>query len=233
MANPLDVEQSAPLRRRLATPNNDDFGGSRRLKFPEPPPGLPARHPLNILKRSSIIGGTLYVLHGECVATPEFSLSALVIVSTCFVHRSCFSYLNNCHFSNAIIPFVRKTEFKVFHNILHSPLVSHEWFKIGIATTIALLAVKAYVELYEGKLKDKKVEYENFKTATHWTIFLILVSWISFHMALSPVYGTFKTWLIMVGIGYGVLIQVALFIPVWGQNAISFILLTFFLQIYK
>ena len=134
---------------------------------------------------------------------------------------------------NAIIPYDRKTELKVFHNILHSPLVSHEWFKIGIATTIALLAVKAYVELYEGKLKDKKVEYENFKTATHWTIFLILMSWFSFHMALSPVYGTFKTWLIMVGIGYGVLIQVALFIPVWGQNAISFILLTFFLQVYK
>lgn len=126
-----------------------------------------------------------------------------------------------------------QSDLKVFHNILHSPLVSHEWFKIGIATTIALLAVKAYVELYEGKMKDKKVEYENFKSATHWTILLILMSWISFHMALSPVYGTFKTLLIMIGVGFGVLIQAALFIPVWGQTALSFILLTFFLQTYK
>ncbi|KAL3806999.1 hypothetical protein ACHAXA_000944 [Cyclostephanos tholiformis] len=187
MANPLDVEQSAPLRRRLAAPNNNDLGDSQRLKFPEPSPGLPARHPLNILKRSAIMGGTLYVLH----------------------------------------------ELKLFHNILHSPSVSHGWFKIGIASTIALLAVKAHVELYEGKLKDKKVEYENFKSATHWAILLIFMSWTSFHMALSPVYGTFKTWLIMCGFGYGILIQGALFIPVWGQNAISFIVLTFFLQTYK
>ena len=116
---------------------------------------------------------------------------------------------------------------------MHHPKINHEWFKIGIATTIALLAVKAYVELYEGKMKDKKVEYENFKSATHWTILLILMSWISFHMALSPVYGTFKTLLIMIGVGFGVLIQAALFIPVWGQNGLSFILLTFFLQTYK
>jgi hypothetical protein len=125
------------------------------------------------------------------------------------------------------------TELNVFHNILHSPSVSHEWFKLGIATTILLLAIKAYVELYEGKLRDKKVEYENFRSATHWVILLLLMSWISFHKSLSPVYGTFKTWLIMCGFGWGILIQGALFIPVWGQNAISFVLLTFFLQTYK
>ena len=77
MANPLDVEQSAPLRRRLATPSSNEIGGSRRLNLPEPPPELPARHPLNILKRSAIMGGTLYILHGECVETPERPQSAL------------------------------------------------------------------------------------------------------------------------------------------------------------
>ena len=95
------------------------------------------------------------------------------------------------------------------------------------------MAIKAYVELYEGKKKQKKVEYKHFKTVTHWTILLIVVSWISFHMALSPVYGGIKTWLIMVAFGYGVLIQSALMIPVWGQNVLSFVVMTFFLQQYK
>jgi hypothetical protein len=124
-------------------------------------------------------------------------------------------------------------DFKVFHNILHSPKVSHEWFKIGLATSIAIMALKAYVELYEGKTRNKKVEYQNFKTATHLTIILIMISWVSFHMALSPVYGGFKTWVIMIGFSYGVLIQSALFIPVWGQNLISVVLMTVFLQQYK
>lgn len=59
------------------------------------------------------------------------------------------------------------------------------------------MLLKAYVELVEGKRNKKKVEYDNFKTVTHLTIFLILVAWISFHLSLSPVYGTFKTWVIM------------------------------------
>ena len=116
---------------------------------------------------------------------------------------------------------------------MHSPDVNHELFKVGLATSIAILALKGYVELYEGKKRNKKVEYDNFKSATHWTILLILIAWISFHMALSPVYGTIKTWLIMVAFGFGVLIQSALMIPVWGQNIISVVLMTYFLQIYK
>ena len=96
MANPIDVEQSAPLRRRLATPNNDNIGSSKRLKYPEPPPGLPARHPLNILKRSAIIGGTMYILHGECVAIPG--------MRTCFDPHS-FIFPIAIVITNAIIPF--------------------------------------------------------------------------------------------------------------------------------
>ena len=60
---PLDVEQSAPiLRRRLANDEND-ASSQQRVRpsdlLPNPPPGLPARHPLNVMKRSSIIGGTV------------------------------------------------------------------------------------------------------------------------------------------------------------------------------
>jgi len=124
-------------------------------------------------------------------------------------------------------------DFNVYHNLLHHPKINHEWFKVGLASSIAILGLKGYVELYQGKKHNKAVEYENFKSATHWTIFLILVSWISFHMALSPVYGLVKTWLIMIGFGYGVLIQSALMIPVWGQNILAFVLMTFFLQMYQ
>mmetsp|Transcript_1437 Transcript_1437/g.3056 ORF Transcript_1437/g.3056 Transcript_1437/m.3056 type:complete len:170 (-) Transcript_1437:2215-2724(-) len=124
-------------------------------------------------------------------------------------------------------------DFEVFHNLLHNPDVSHDWFKFGLATSIAVMAIKAYVELYEGKKKKKSVDYKNFKSVTHWTLLLIIASWISFHMAICPVYGFFKTWLIMVGFGYGILIQSALMIPVWGQNFISVVLMTFFLQQYK
>ncbi|KAL9191021.1 hypothetical protein ACHAXT_000727 [Thalassiosira profunda] len=183
----LDVEESAPLRRRLANPAPPSENGASMPSIPTPPPGLPASHPLQILKRSAIIGGTLYAMY----------------------------------------------DFNVFHNILHSPDVSHEWFKVGLAASIATMLLKGYVELYQGKKRGKKVEYDNFRSATHWTIFLLLTSWISFHMALSPVYGTFKTLVIMIGFGFGVLIQSALLIPVWGQNILSIALMTFFLQMYK
>jgi hypothetical protein len=103
-------------------------------------------------------------------------------------------------------------DFKVFHNILHSPDINHELFKVGLATSIAIMLLKGYVELYAGKTQKRKVEYDNFKSATHWTIVLILISWISFHLSLSPVYGTFKTWLIMIGFGYGILLQSALLV---------------------
>ena len=95
------------------------------------------------------------------------------------------------------------------------------------------MLIKAYLELYQGKKKKKKVEYENFRTATHASIVLILIAWISFHKSLSPLYGGFKTLLIMIGFGMGVLLQAALMIPVVAQNVLSIIILTFFLQQYK
>ena len=102
-----------------------------------------------------------------------------------------------------------------------------------MASSVAIMAIKAYVELYQGKKKKKQVEYENFRTATHATIVLILVAWISFHKSLSPLYGGFKTMLIMIGFGFGVLLQSALMIPVWGPNFLSVVILTFFLQQYN
>jgi hypothetical protein len=57
----LDLEQSAPLRRR--GPRNESQENITML--PPPPPGLPARHPLQLMKRTAFICGTLYALHGK------------------------------------------------------------------------------------------------------------------------------------------------------------------------
>ena len=57
----LDLEQSAPLRRRGPRPEGNDA----TPMIPSPPPGLPARHPLNLMKRTAIIGGTVYAMHGK------------------------------------------------------------------------------------------------------------------------------------------------------------------------
>ena len=121
----------------------------------------------------------------------------------------------------------------VFDKIMHSPEVSHTWFKLGLASSVAVMMIKGWVELVEGKKRKRKICYDNFRQATHWTILLIMVAWMSFHLSLSPVYGHFKTWLIMVGFGWGVLVQSSLMIPVYGQNIISIVLLTVFLQQYK
>jgi hypothetical protein len=56
----LDLEQSAPLRRRGLREGNDAMS-----MIPPPPPGLAARHPLQLMKRTAIIGGTLYAMQSK------------------------------------------------------------------------------------------------------------------------------------------------------------------------
>ena len=123
-------------------------------------------------------------------------------------------------------------EFGVYHAILRSPDVSHEWFKIGLGASIAMLIIKSYVELYEGKTKKRRVNYENYRQVTHAVILLILLASVSFHAALWPHYGGFKTILIMIMFGYGVLLQAALLVPTWVQNLVGAALMTFFIQQY-
>jgi hypothetical protein len=188
------------------------------------PTTLPARHPFNIIKRCIIMGLSIYGLHW----------------------------------------------LEVYHTILHSPLVRHEWFKVGLASSVgtckrqkqidamlenslqkrvivvlliltivpvrsicctAILAIKAYVEMYAGKIQGKTVKYENFRSSTHAVIFLILLSSFSFHVALWPAYGGL-TLLIMAIFGFGILIQFALLVPTYVQNLVGAILMTFFIQEY-
>ena len=79
--------------------------------------------------------------------------------------------------------------FQAYETIIHSPKIRHEWFKIGLAATVgessmmlyqkndekrianphapvifwllkAILFIKAYVELYAGKIQKKQVNCE-------------------------------------------------------------------------
>ena len=120
---------------------------------------------------------------------------------------------------------------EVYQTILHSPNVRHEWFKIGLATSVAILALKTYVEMYSGKIQGKTVNYDNFRSETHGIMFLILLASLSFHVALWPAYG-WKTMGIMALFGFGVLIQFALLVPTYVQNLVGAVLMTLFIQEY-
>lgn len=115
--------------------------------------------------------------------------------------------------------------------ILHSPKVSHEWFKIGLAGSLAILSIKAYVELIAGKLQKQTVNYKNFRQTTHAVLVLLLTTSLAFHVALWPHFGV-TTFLVLFLVGV-VLLQACLLIPTYGQNAVAFVAMTFFLQEYK
>lgn len=121
----------------------------------------------------------------------------------------------------------------LFHKVLLSPDVKHEWIKVGLASAIAIAGIKAYMEIYEGKIKKRKIEYRSFKNGTHAVLFLFLLASFSFHIALWKSYGGARTILVMAVLGYGVLLQSSLLFPTWIQNAFTFVALTFFLQQYQ
>jgi len=148
---------------------------------------LPPNHPVNILYRVGVMGGSLYGLN----------------------------------------------ELDVFHQVMHSPNVDHQWFKVGLAASIGISGIKAYMELYEGKMRKQTIEYNNYRTATHTVLVLFFLATAAFHIALWNAYGGGKTILINILFGYGVLLQFMLMIPTWIQNAVTFVGLTFFLQEYQ
>lgn len=122
---------------------------------------------------------------------------------------------------------------EVFHKIRRSPDVNHLWFKIGLASTVAIAGIKAYMEMYEGKIRKKKIEYKSYKNATHAVLALFFFASFCFHVALWNAYGGLKTMFVLAVLGYGVLLQASLLMPTWLQNAMTFIVLTFFIQQYQ
>eukprot|EP00934_Nitzschia_sp_Nitz4_P001009 Nitzschia sp. Nitz4//scaffold38_size140716//125668//126265//NITZ4_003172-RA/size140716-augustus-gene-0.140-mRNA-1//-1//CDS//3329550153//1009//frame0 len=121
--------------------------------------------------------------------------------------------------------------FDTYEKIMHDPKISHEWFKVGLASSIAIVFLKAYVEMYAGKLKKQKVNYKNFRTSTHAIIGLILLSSVAFHVALWPAFGS-KTFVIMSLVGM-FLLNFCLLLPTYVQNIAAFGVLAFFLQEYS
>lgn len=97
--------------------------------------------------------------------------------------------------------------------------------------SLAILFVKAYVEMFAGKMQKKQVNYQNFRQSTHAIMFLLLLSSVAFHVSLWPAYG-WQTVAIMMIIGYGVLLQFSLLVPTYVQNIVGFIGITFFIQEY-
>lgn len=95
-----------------------------------------------------------------------------------------------------------------------------------------MIGIKSYVELIEGKLRKRKVDYNNFKNVTHIVIVLLLLSSGAYHAALWPHYG-WNTPLVLGLSFFGVILQFLLMVPTTVQNAVSFVLLALFIQEYK
>jgi len=87
------------------------------------------------------------------------------------------------------------------------------------------------VEIFEGRINKKKVNYDNFRQATHAAIALLLVSSLAFNIALWPHY-RWNSPLVLGLAFFGVFLQFLLLVPSSIQNIVTFIALTFFLQEY-
>lgn len=122
--------------------------------------------------------------------------------------------------------------FKFHKALVKSPKIQHEWFQFGLACTLAILSIKAYVETYELKVRKKEVNYDNYRQTTHIIILLILASTVAFNCALWPHYG-WNTPILMGVSFFGVIVQLLLLFPTYVQNIVGFILLAFVFQEYS
>ena len=159
---------------------------------------------------------------------------------------------------------------QVYHHILSSPKINHEWFKAGLACCVgkclqtdsffmhpqpllipyvmhwtfiyhtynshdrtALLSIKAYIEMYAGKLKKQTVNYKTFPQSTHAILLLLLLTTVCFHAALIPHFGWGNTFVVLNVFGFGILLPFALLVPTYVQNLVAVVLMTWFLQEYS
>lgn len=118
-----------------------------------------------------------------------------------------------------------------YDSIMKSPDISHQWFKVGLAASVALFSLKAYVELFFGKYQKREVNYKALPQSTHAAIGLIMFSGFSFHVALWGEYGG-NTMFVMFLVG-AFLINFCLMFPTIVQNIVAFGVITFFIQEYQ
>ncbi len=97
----------------------------------------------------------------------------------------------------------------------------------------AIAAIKCYMEMFEGRVRKKKIDYQHYKTATHSVIVLFVLASFSFHKALWEQFGGGKTLFINFLFGFGILLQFALLVPTWVQNIITFVFAGFIIQEYQ
>ena len=113
--------------------------------------------------------------------------------------------------------------------LLPIPFSSHLILSLSLSS--ALFSLKAYVEMYTGKMLKQEVSYKSIPQITHVAIVLLLLSGIAFHVALWPVYGG-QSMFVMFLVG-AFLLNFCLLFPTVIQNIVGFALLTFFIQEYK
>jgi hypothetical protein len=111
-------------------------------------------------------------------------------------------------------------------------IISYLSITVSLYRSLALLGVKAYVEIYERRVNKAKVDYETFPQCTHAAIILILLSSIAYHIALWPHYHS-NTFIVLGILFFGSVIPFVLMTPSSIQNIVSFVLLAFFLQQYQ
>ena len=95
-----------------------------------------------------------------------------------------------------------------------------------------MLGIKAYVELYEGRFRKSKVNYQTFPQSTHAALALVLGSSLAYHVALWPHY-RWNTFVVLGLAFFGMIIPFLLMTPSWVQNIVSFVGMAFFLQQYS
>ena len=193
---------------------------------------LPRYDPFNMLKRMVYMGISGYILqhfnfYRVILQSPHirhewFKIGLAATVGE-FVFDTRGGWRLDCHGCAS------KSWFPIFFCGHCSPIINTVH-----ATTylIALLGVKAYVEIFEGKLNKKTVNYENFRQSTHAAIALFLASSLAYHIALWPHY-RWNSIIVLSVAFFGVILQFLLLVPSWVQNIVGFVGLTFFLQEYK
>lgn len=208
-----DVESVQPRHRS----NNPYSAGASPIQL------RPQFHPLNILKRGLWMGGSLYFLdrmdtYRTIMSSPDirhqwFKVGLASSVGT-FVSPPFPLMFNWIDFLTMAFP-----------GCWPSCALNY------LPVSAALFSIKAYVELYTGKMQKKEVSYKALPQSTHAAIILLCLSGIAFQISLWPVYGG-NSMFVMFLVG-AFLLNFCLMFPTIVQNIVAFAVLTFFIQEYK
>ena len=175
-------------------------------------------HPFHVIRRVGIISACLYGLH-------RYQVYHIILHSPNIHHG---------WFKAGLATSIGKYYYYYYYswNYLSHTLSQTNLFLHSTITSLAILAMKAYIEMYAGKIKKQTINYQTFRNSTHAIMLLTLLTTICFYAALIPQFGWGPTALICNIIGFGVLLPFALLVPTYVQNIVGVVLMTFFIQEY-